>query len=223
MRWKTSAMVLAALLFWDLSASADSFTLNGTGDAYDVQEFAGFGIAGAGLSLNVANDFGPGDITGLVSGQSYLLSYTVGSEYFSGNYDGQWITGNGSITWQFDLVVPSGPNPLPSMQVPGTVMGSFNFCSPAGFEEVSSCGPGDNPLGSATFTGTGTDYVELNCDSGTCSIYADSIGPFDVTTDITTTPEPPTFVLVFGSLLMYSMLLYFRRNSSGSLRQVRSS
>jgi hypothetical protein len=223
MRWKASAIILSALLFWDLSATADSFTLNGTGGAYDVQGFAGFTFTAPGLSVDIANDFGPGDITGLVQGQSYALSYTVDSEYFSGNYDGQWITGNGSITWQFDLVVPSGPNPLPSVQVPGTISGSFSFCSPAEFQEVSSCAPGDNPLGSVTFTGTGTDTVELGCGSGTCDIDADYLEPYTDAAELSTVPEPPTFVLVLGSLLMYSMLLYFRRSSSRLLRNVRSS
>jgi hypothetical protein len=223
MRWWTSAIILASLLLWDLSASADTLTLNGTGGAYDVQGYAGFTFAATGLSVNVANDFGPGDITGLVQGQNYSLSYTVSSEYFSGNYDGQWITGNGSITWQFDLVVPDGPNPSPSVQVPGTVSGSFSFCSPAEFEEVSSCGPEDNPLGSVTFTGTGTDTVDLGCGSGTCSIYADYLEPYTDAADVTPVPEPPTLLLILGSLLVYPMLRYIWRPSSRLLRRVRSS
>jgi hypothetical protein len=213
MRWTTTAIILSTLLFWDLSASADSFTLNGTGGAYDVQGYSGFTFTATGLSVDIANDFGPGDITGLVQGQNYSLSYTVGSEYFSGNYDGQWITGNGSITWQFDLVVPSGTNPLLSVQVPGTVTGSFSFCSPAEFEEVSPCGPGSNPLGSVIFTGTRTDTVDLDCGSGTCGIYADYLEPYTDAADVTITPEPPTLVLTLGALLMYSMLVYFRRTS----------
>jgi hypothetical protein len=223
MRWKTSAIALACLLSWDLSASADTFTMNGTGDAYDVQGNAGFTFTGTGLSVDVASDSGPGDITGLVPGQSYSLSYTVSSEYFSGQYGGRSITGNGWITWQFNLVVPDGPNPSPSVQVPGTVAGSFSFCSPAEFEEVSSCGPEDNPLGSVAFTGTGTDTVDLACGSGTCGIYADYLEPYTDAADITTVPEPPTLVLILGSLLVYPMLLYFWRPSSRRIRQVRSS
>jgi len=197
--------------------------LNGTGGAYDAEDFAGFSFNATGLSVNVANDFGNGDITGLVQGQSYSLSYTVSSESFSGNYDGQWITGNGSITWQFDLVVPSDPNSFQSVQVPGTVSGFFSFCSPAQFEEVSSCGPGDNPLGSVTFTGTGTDTADLSCDSGTCSIYADYLEPYTDAADVTPVPEPPTLLLILGSLLVYPMLRYIWRPSSRLLRRVRSS
>jgi hypothetical protein len=222
MRWKASAIVLVCLLSWDLSASADSFTLDGGGNAYDVQGYAGFTFSATGLSVDIANDFGPGDITGLVPGQSYSLSYTVSSEYFSGNYDGQWITGNGSVTWQFDLVVPNGPNSSGPVQVPGTITGSFSFCSPAEFEEVSSCGPGDDPLGSVAFTGTGTDTADIICGSGTCSIYADYLEPYTDAADVTITPEPPTLVLMLSALLLYPILLYIRRPSSRRLRQVKS-
>jgi hypothetical protein len=223
MRWKTSAIVLACLLSWDLSASADSFTMNGSGGAYDVQGYAGFTFTGTGLSVNASSDFGPGDITGLTPGQTYSLSYTVNSEYFSGNYDGAWITGNGSITWQFNLVVPDSPNSSGPIQVPGTVSGLFSFCSPAEFEEVSSCGPGDNPLGSVAFAGTGTDTADITCGSGTCSIYADYLEPYSDAADVTITPEPPTLALMLSALLLYPMLLYIGRHSSRGLRKVKSS
>jgi hypothetical protein len=226
MRSLTLAIALGSLLLLNLSASADTFTLNVTGNAYDVQEFAGFNLTGTGLSVNVANDFGPPDI-GLVPGQSYSFSYTVGSEYFDGRYGDVSITGNGSINWRFTLVVPNlPPDSSITLQVPGTVTGYFNFCSPAVYEEVSSCGPEDNPLGSATFTGTGTDTADLICsDSGTCSLYADYLEPFTATADMNVVPEPPTLALILGSssLLAYPTLLYIRRPSSRRLPRVRSS
>ena len=226
MRSTTFAIALGSLLLLNFSASADTFTLNVTGNAYDVEEFAGFNITGTGLSVDVANDFGPPDIGGLVPGQSYSLSYTVDSEYFQGKYGDVPITGNGSINWQFTLVVPNLlPDSSTSLQVPGTVTGSFSFCSPAVYEESSSCGPEDNPLGSATFTGTGTDTADLTCsESGTCSLYADYLEPFTATADINVVPEPPTLALILGpSLLAYPTLLYIWRPSSRRLPRVRSS
>jgi hypothetical protein len=225
MRSTTFATALGSLLLLNLSALADTFTLNVTGGAYDVDEFAGFNLTGPGLSIDVANDFGPPGF-GLVPGQSYSLSYTVGSEYFEGKYGGVSITGNGSINWQFTLVVPNLlPDSSTSLQVPGTVTGSFSFCSPAVYEESSSCGPEDNPLGSATFTGTGTDTADLICsDSGTCSLYADYLEPFTATADMNVVPEPPTLALILGSsLLAYPTLLYIRRPSSRRLPRMRSS
>ena len=224
MRSTTSAIALGSLLLLNLSASADTFTLNVTGNAYDVEEFAGFNITGEGLSVNVANDFGPPDIGGLVPGQSYSLSYTVGSEYFDGQYGDVSITGNGWINWQFTLVVPNLPDSSISLQVPGTLTGYFSFCSPAVYEKVSSCGPEDNPLGSATFTGTGTDTADVTCSESGCSLYADYLEPFTATADMHVVPEPPTLALVLGSsLLAYPTLLYIWRPSSRRLPWVRSS
>jgi hypothetical protein len=232
MRRTTLAIILGTLLFWDLSASADTFTLNVTGVASDDEQRSIFEMTGTGLTIEATNDFGPQDITGLIPGQSYSLSYTVefegDSDTFVGLYDGVQFTGNGSITWQFTLVVPSPIYPFyeTSVQVPGTVTGAFSFCSPTESEQVSSCGPEDNPLGSGTLTGTGTDTAVLDCDfdsSGTCVITFDELNPFSATADITTVPEPPTLFLILGSLLMYPLLRFLRRPSSERLRQVRSS
>jgi hypothetical protein len=204
----------ALLLFFVIPASADTFTLDVTGNAYDVQEFAGFTIAGTGLSIEAYNDFGPGGFGGLAPGQSYTLSYTVTSVGLQGNFDNVWITGNGRITWQFTFVVPIG-NTFPTVQVPGTLTGSFSFCSPAVFAEASSCGPDDNPLGSATFAGTGTNTADLACDieSKTCSIYADYLEPFTATANLQTVPEPPTLVLFLGGL---PLVCYFLKTLAGA-------
>ena len=102
-----------------------------------------------------------------------------------------------------------------SLEVPGTVSGNFSFCLPSEYEVVSTCGPSDNPLGSATFTGTGTDTADLICSgSGGCGLYADYLEPFTATVDMSIVPEPPTLALVLGaSLFACPTLLCLRRHS----------
>jgi hypothetical protein len=225
MRSTTFAVALGSLLLLNLSASADTFTLNMTGNAYDAEEFAGFSLTGTGLSIDVAQDFGPLD-KGVVQGQSYSLSYSFGSETFNGQYNGVPITGNGTITWQFTLAIPIVPlDASPILQVPGTVTGQFSFCAPPTLERVSACGPGDNPLGSATFMGTGTDTADLVCGAagGSCGLYADYLEPFTATAVVTTVPEPPSLALILGSSLLVYPLRYVWRPSSRHLQPLRFS
>jgi hypothetical protein len=192
--------------------------MGATGGAYDAEGFSGFSLAGAGLTVDASNDFGPGDISGLVAGQTYSLSYTVGSEYFNGHYGGTSITGNGSITWQFTVIVPNDPGGQITLEVPGMVAGNFNFCAPGTYQESSACGADDNPLGNVTFTGIGTDLIDLNCTvSGTCSIYADYLEPYTATADMNVVPEPSTLALMaIASLFAYPALRFGRRRNLAS-------
>jgi hypothetical protein len=228
MRWKTYAMVLTCLLLWDRSASADSFIAFGSGSAYDVggQETADWQISadvnGVGLSIIVGDDNAPTGFVGLVPGQTYSISYTVGSEYFNGLYGGEPITGSGLITWQFNVVAPEGGgDPLSAVTAPATVTGYFSFCPLVNTNE-SGCGPGDDPLGSAIFTGIGNDDSDFACSPETCSLYTNDVDGIDFVLDVTTVPEPPTLGLMLCALLFYPMLLYIGRPSSRHLRQVKS-
>ncbi len=99
------------------------------------------------------------------------------------------------------------------------VTGNFSFCTPPGHEQRSSCGPDDGVLGSATFSGIGTDTIDLNCTvSGSCAIYADYLEPYSATADLNVVAEPSTLVLLLSSLLAYPALLFLRRRRLAVVR-----
>jgi hypothetical protein len=219
MRWTAIVSAVTLLLFGIIPASADDVMLDVGGGAYSVNDFGGFSVAGTGLSIEATNDFCCGGFSDILPGQSYTESFTAASapgalETFEGDLGNTFFTGNGWLTWEFSFVIPSSapPGSVSEIQVPATVTGYVDFCSPATYEEVSFCGLGENPLGSGTITGAGTATAYLTYADGAYSsdqIYLD----YDGTANIQTVPEPSTFVPFLGGLSLICYLKTRRRSS----------
>lgn len=187
--------------------------------AYSVNDFAGFSILGSGLTIEATNDFCCGGFGGIIPGQSYTESFSAdaGPGSFS-TFEGSWgntpITGNGSLSWVFDFDIPASTSPGSESEIEAaaTVTGSFDFCSPPTFEEVSACGPGEDPLGSGTLSGTGVVLAHLNYDSQSGTYGSDEIylTSYAGTANADIVPEPPSFFLFLGGLpLIWSLKRLF--------------